>query len=459
MSVMTALILASNFFKPLWIVAAVFSFLFYLSSSFKQQICYTLYLAVFSGISQIYIVSLLSCFLLTTIRYVIDVIKKRKPFFKFQFFFTLCFVAVFSLIFGKVDTNGFFNWALFTSLMFFIYFIYIYHDEIDVGKCFDYLFWALVSSLILGLLCLPLDVLDQQIFPFDGTYYRLRLFALNVNHLAIFCIFNMCYVIHKIINQTITENKSLNFLKDKFFWFDFAKLVFLGIVGFLTLSKAFLLLLVCVLCYFILALILKLKTKCWVIIVPVVVVVLGLCLVFNDTVEALISRFFVYDIWDTFFSKIFTGRTGIWMSYLECVTSSFNKMFFGVGLLTKDVVSSGPHNTFLYFLYRVGVVGILALVVLFSKYAIDSKQKIKLKFSNCLMLVIFLVLACEEMVFSDRFFLFLVMAVLLTLAPKKKTEEISETKQVESELQTVILAEEQSEAKDKEGSTKTKIKS
>lgn len=422
MSVLTALILAVNFFKPLWPLAVVFVVLFYFTAPFELQICYTLYLVAFSGISQIYVSALLSCFLCMIIRYIIDVKNKRKPFYKFQFFFTLAFVAVFSLIFGKIDTNGFFNWALFVALMFFIYFVFIYHDEINIKKAFDFLFVSIVVSLILGLICLPFDKLDQQIFPFDGTYNRLRLFALNVNHLAIFCIFNMCYEIYQIVNVQLKNTSGLEFFKSKEFWINLSKFVLLGIVGFMTLSKAFLLLLALVLVYFVVALIIRLKTKCWVIVVPLAVLVIVLCLIFHDIVEALVSRFFVYDIWGTFFSKIFTGRTGIWVKYLDCISSSFNKLFFGVGLLTRDIVSTGPHNTFLYFLYRVGFVGVIALVVLLVKYAKDAKHKIKPTFFNALMLLVYIVLAFEEMVFSDRFFLFLVFGIILTLVPKKEKE-------------------------------------
>ena len=89
-------------------------------------------------------------------------------------------------------------------------------------------------------------------------------------------------------------------------------------------------------------------------------------------------------------------------------------------------------------MYRVGFVGVIALVVLLVKYAKDAKHKIKPTFFNALMIFVYVVLAFEEMVFSDRFFLFLVFGIILMLVPKKKNEEqeakIEDNKNEEDEI-------------------------
>ena len=428
MGIATALILLANFVFVLWPVATAFLVFAFVTSKFDKQLCYCVYLAVFSNISPIYVSALLLCFLWIATKYFIDVKKKRKPFLKVQFFLTLAIVLISTAIVGRVNVEGFFNWALFTSIMFFIYFAFIYSDEINVKKVFDYLFVAVAVSAVLGLALCPIESIKNKVYPFDGTYYRLRLFTLNVNHLAMFCIFGIAYTCYNLVNNVISKPKDLGFFKTKEFWFEVCKLALLSVVGIMTLSKAFLLLLALVFVYMFVFLIFKLKTKSLILIVPVMIAVAGLCLVFKDVFEKLVSRFVVYDVWDNLFSKIFTGRTEIWLDYLSYVFSSPWKAIFGAGSLTKDLISKGPHNVFIYLLFRLGIAGTIAFIVLICFYVKDSKKKIKPRFNNCLLFLIYFVLALEEMIFSDRFFLFLIMGILLMVVPKKNesTENVDE---------------------------------
>ena len=413
MAFMTVLVLLANHNYNLWFLSMPALLALYSVSSLSEQMCYNVYMAVFSGVSPIYVSCLLSCFLVTTIRYIIDVKKGKKQFFKFQFFLTLFFVVIFSVIHGEIDIWGFFNWALITCLMFFAYYIFIYSREIDVKRCFKYLFWAIVVSVCLSACLFPIEQFKTIVYPFDGKYYRLKLFTNNVNQLAMFCLFEICYLVYSIINVNMKTPKSFEFLKSKDFWFKISKIAVVTLVGLLTLSKAFILMLAIVFLYIVVVLVAKLKVKSLIVIIPMTIIIALLGFIFKDFVYKLFSRFFAYSEWGSIYSKIFTGRTEIWAQYRDSIRGSIISMLFGAGLMTKDLIAIGPHNVFIYFAYRVGFVGIVMLIILIYSYAKDAKSKIKPTLFNSLLFVSYVVLALEEMIFSDRFFIFLIMGLLL----------------------------------------------
>lgn len=422
LSVMTALTLLAFYDFYLWIIPSVAVAFFYATGSFEKNLCYTVYMSVFSGKSPIFATCLIFFFLTTTIFYVIDVRKKEKPFLKFQFFFTLAFIVLFSVVSISIDVNGFYNFALIVCLLMFLYYFFIYKDKINVKKCFELLFIAILVSAVLALMLSPFEVFRTKVYPFDGTYYRLRLFTLNVNHLAMFCMMSISYIIYNLINNHISKPKSLGFLKDKKFWFEILKLAFVLIVGLLTLSKAFVVVFVLVALYVVIWLVYKLKLKSLFIIVPVAVAVAVLCLIFNDFVYKMISRFFVYDEWGSLLSRVFTGRTDIWQNYIEFIFSSPKNILFGAGLFAIEVNLVGPHSVLLYVLFRVGFVGIVALGVLFYSYFSISKTKMKLTLANCLPILVFSLFALEEMILCDRFFVLLACDLLVLLKQSEKMD-------------------------------------
>lgn len=420
LAVMTGVVLLANFFHFLWLVAIPFVLLFFTTSSFGEMIGYIVYLAVFSGINEIYASAMVWMFVLTAIRYAIDVHKKRKPFHKDIFFLTLLICLMFSVVPGPVDMWGAFNGILIICLLFFSYFVFIYHKEINIKKCFDLLFIAIFASAVSGLLIYQIGGLKTKIYPFDGVFFRLRLFSRNVNHLAILSLFSMAFILFEIVSQDIVKGSGFSFVKKKVFWIRLVSLLFLFGVGILTMSKAFMLMCVLLMCYLFLHLILALRLKSLVVIAPVIGMIAVLALVFKEKTMDLFSRFFAYNVWNSFFSKIFSGRTAIWCAYRDHIRSSVWTMLFGAGLFTKDLIDIGSHNSFIYIAYRMGFVGVVLLGVLIYLYFKRAEMKISLNFKNIILLAFFLVLSFEETLVSDRFFLFLIFGILITLVNKKK---------------------------------------
>lgn len=431
MSVLTTLILLANLFKPLWFIAIPFLLFFFATSNFGEQMAYLVYLSVLSGVSEIYVSAMLACLLVMTVKYVVDVKNGKQKLFKIQLFLTLGIALVFSLIVGTVNDRGFYNWALCVGLLLFAYLLFVYAKEINVKKCFDFLFVAMLVSVVVGVACMGTGLLQEKIYPFDGEYYRLRLFTLNVNHLSMFCMFGICYVVYTLFNH-VMEN-DFTFLKTKQFWPEAAKFVTFTVFGVLSMSKAFLLVFALVFVYVVMMLAIKLKWKSLYAIVPLALCLCVVAFVFKGFVSDLISRFFVYNKWGSTLSKIFTGRTDIWAEYLTYWSGSVWRVLFGVGFMTADVVYAGPHNVLIFLLYRLGVVGIAALVTLFAFYAKDANSKVKITLSNCLLFAIWLVFALEEMILSDRFVLFLVFGILLMLKPKQEN-----TQKIEKENKKIV---------------------
>lgn len=430
LGVLTAMIMISFVVKNFWCATIAVIILYFLTCNFSEQICAVMYLAMFSGVSQIYISAIIFCFICTAVRYVVDVKKSRKPFYAKPFVFTTIFLLIFTFIHGEVDIDGFYNWALIVGLFYFIYFLYIYYKEIDVRKCFQYLFAAIVVSCILAGALAGTELVNWVYYVDSINVGRLRLFTLNINHLSMSCLFIIAYIIYDIMNRVMKGYSDLKFMLTKDFWIDAVALIVCFIVGILTMSKAFLVMIILFIFYFLVYLVFKLKAKSLYIIIPFFIIAGILGLIFKDFAYKLISRFFLYGL-ESKISKIFTGRTDIWEIYRDIIRGSIINMLFGVGLLTKDIIDIGPHNILIFFIYRVGFVGFVMMCVLAYIYSRYARNRIKITYTNCLPFMTFLILALEEMIFSDRFFMFLVFGIILMLQPKEKIPQNEETQELE----------------------------
>lgn len=418
----TLLLFFACYYSPLWIVATVLTVVFYMGLDLGELFCYTFYFGLFSGIKTYYIVSLLIGFCFMVIRYIVDLARKRAKFYLLPFVLTTVYILIFSLINYGYDTNGLDQGVLIISLLYVAYFVLVYGKTISVSKCFKYLSIAIFVSLALGLLSLVLPKFGWKIYYYDGTYKRLQLFTYHQNHLAIICAFAICYYLTAMINKK--KNRIMCA----------ALIICYMLIGLFTLSKAFIVLLVIIALYAIVVLIKKYKWKSFRLILPALVFLIVFCLCSRELVFKIIDRFTAYyrSGTETLIYKITTGRSGIWSDYIADLTKSIAKMFFGVGLFSKELYAIGPHNVFVYFLYRSGLLGFVLLGLIIWSYYRETKGKFKIKLNNCLLLAIFVIVSMEEMIFSDRFFFFLILGILMTKVPEENTEKI------ENETSTIL---------------------
>ena len=406
--IVSTLLFCANFWNPLWIVAVSLLGIYYMFCGLGEIICFTMFFVPLSGIGLFYIVSLLCGFASTLGHYIYDLAKKQAKFYAFPFLITTLIVAIFAPIHYKIDYLGFQQGAIVIAFLYVAYFAFVYKKNLDAHKSFRFLVYGILTSVVFGLLSLPFKNFGYPLFYFDGIYNRLQLFTYYPNHLAMISTFVIAYMIYAIINKRGN------------LWFNVISIALCLALGVATYSKAFLLLCVLLFGYACLFLIAKFKWKSLKVILPLLLVFAAIVGIFNKTFITIFERFLAYETGSSLISKFTTGRSGIWYEYLWEITSTIPKMLFGFGLFNAEVNILGCHNVLIYFAYRTGGLGLVLLGALVYSYLQSSEHKIKFNFATCLVFLTWVVIAMEEMIFSDRFFLFLILGLLLMNDPKQE---------------------------------------
>ena len=418
---MTSLLFFAGFWEPFWMIACGFAFLFFTTCSFGEMFGYVLYFTLFSKIGTFYIYMLLSAFLIVVVKYIIDLVKKREKFFAVPFVLTTVFVLVFSLINYEFAYSGVEQGGLIIALLYVCYFAFVYRKQINVRRCFELIMMGIVISGLLGATSLLFDGFNYSIIHNDRIYKRLMLFCYHQNHLAMVCAFAISYFIYLIVNK-------------KAKWYiESVYIAICLIVGLLTLSKAFMLMCVGFVGYLCIYLIAKYKWKSLKVIVPVFAIMAVFCLVCYDFVGNVFERFLAYNTKSSLINRITTGRSAIWYEYINTITSSIPTMLFGFGLFNSELILIGAHNVLIFFAYRVGVLGLMALGLLCYSYFKASETKIKITYKNMLLFLTFIILSFNEMIFSDRFAFFLILGVILMIPEKKEESKEADLEKVENE--------------------------
>lgn len=397
------LLLLCGICEPLLYVACVFLGLFLVTCSVKELICYVMFLQFFSGYQPFFMTGLLVSLSMIILYYVIDVVKHRKKIFKGPLILTLIILVVFSCINYGIDYNGFEQGAMIWAAFIAMYLLFVYKKEIDVGKCFSFAFLGLLTSIGLGLLTLLFKDYRYLIMVLDSEkLHRLQLLTVNPNHLSMLVLFMIAFYIYQIVCS-----------KGEL-WVNLTCAIISCVVGFLTLSKAFLVVLIGYIGYILIFLIVKYKKKSLRVIIPLAIILSIVIVIFRGYFIELLNRFVIYgsDL-DSLIYKITTGRSALWQAYISDMTSSLEKMLFGVGIFSKGVISQTPHNTLIFYLYRVGFFGMILIGVLIYSYYKNSEHKIRMRYSNCLLFLAFFVIALEEVILNDRFTIFFILSLVL----------------------------------------------
>ena len=404
----TLLLFFACFVEPLWWVAAALLLLFYATCDFGEILCYIMYFNLFSRIGTFYIVSLLVAFVVCATKYVVELVRKQRKFFTLPFVLTTLFVLIFSCVHSGFNILGFEQGVLVIALLYVVYLAFVYKDQINVFKCFSFLALGMVVSLGLSAITLLIKNFPFEIYHFDGTYRRLKLLCYHQNHLAMHSLFLMAYATFLLINK---QGK---------IWMNLGWLAIGFVLGVLTMSKAFLLVCFLLCVYVAIYLVCKFKLKSLKFIVPALLFFAVIGFIFKDFLMMIVNRFVAYNIGASFINQITTGRSGIWFDYIMSITSSVQKVLFGVGLFGEELIEIGCHNVLIFVIYRTGLIGLLLLGILAWSYFKESKHKIKISFKNILMLALYVILSFNEMIFSDRFFMYLIFGILLISSTQAK---------------------------------------
>lgn len=434
----------STLWNPLIYVLYVITFLFYLTCNFGEFLCYTMYFEMFSGILPYFLVSVCIGFVINIGRYVYELIKKKTKFYLIPFVLTIALIVIFSLIHYEVDQGGVEQGILFDMLLLGVYIAFVYRKEINVKKCFEFLSLGIIVSLLFSLLFYAIPSchslvcyrnqfvnmsLKDYIFTSDGLNSRLQLLTYHTNHLGIICIFMLSYLLYAILT-----------FKNKTKWtYAYYLAIFLisTVLGFLTLSKAFMLVFAILIIYAIICSIIKFKKKSVFIIIPLVICFIIFGVIFKDKIIEIFKRFTMYQ--GSILNALTTGRSTIWKEYFQSIGSSFATIVFGHGFFTKNVVAIGSHNILIELLYRLGIFGVLMLIGLIISYYFASDKKLRFTYKNCVLLIAFIIYGLEEMILSERFIFFLILGLIMMVDEnktlKKNTNQVEESEKALSNKQ------------------------
>ena len=137
--------------------------------------------------------------------------------------------------------------------------------------------------------------------------------------------------------------------------------VLLPIFGLLSLSKSFLItLLLLIVCWFILSI----KRGIGGMARFVFIAIVGLAIAYYvayDAINASLLRFMGDS--SSSLEQVTTGRSAIWVHYVDALLEDFKILFFGNGLNTiLESAGKGAHNTYLESLFSLGITGTVILL-------------------------------------------------------------------------------------------------
>ncbi len=435
-----ALMFASTFFYPLIYLAAAVLVVSVIFLKFNDIFCLLIFSAVFGAFLVPFIAATIAGFAAMAVKYIIDVRKKRAEFLAVPFFVTTAICVLFSLIFYEVDSLGLYQGLMIIGLLYLIYFVVVYRQQIRIRKMFNYMFLGLVCSIVISAIvyilpdvCKTLSFVDEQTYAMASLkdkiafldtngYVRITLLTFHVNHLAAFCLFAMAYSSIKVLTKKERP------LKERIYYI--IMYVVNLVVGLLTLSKAFIIVFAFEVCVTVVYYIATHKKQALKIIGILFAIFVFFCIVFRKSFIDIFERFFVYN-YDTLLGMITTGRSGIWQQYANAVLESPLKLLFGFGLFSKEQLLIGPHNFYIFILYRFGIIGILLLAYLIYSYFVAVKRKPKLSIKHSLIFLTFLVIGLQEACIDERFYFFIIGIALVFLRddPAPKNELLIENKE------------------------------
>lgn len=435
----TMLFYISCFWWPLMILPIAFLTVTFVYSSVSEIFSYLLYFMFFSRSSIFYGGLAVCAFVVILVKYFKDLKTGKVKTYKAPLIATTIICVVFSLIIYRFYYEGFFQGLLIIGLFYLTYLMFCYRKQFNLDECFKIMFWGVIASTIVSFALYFIS--DAKILTYsDGGFYfetvhnlvfireyeylRPMLLTYHPNHLASYCMYIATYSIYAIMNNKFKGKK-----KELFKYFGMFFIVVC--IGFLTISKAFILIVGIIVLYAIIYYLVKMKKKALKYILPVLGILLVLSLFFSGFLMDTFRRFFLYTD-KTILGMLTSGRTEIWFKFMGEIFSSPWKVLFGLGICATDVVAIGPHNLYIALLYRFGLVGCSCIAVLGYTYIIASNEKIKFSFKKFLPLFIFLVHSIQECNIDERF-LFLIFSIMLLFTQKSVNTNLSKEKDEKAE--------------------------
>lgn len=285
----------------------------------------------------------------------ISIIKKRFKFRKYPIVAGILLLFL-TLVSKVIDGSGLtFDYIAFIML---IFLFPVVKGEWTLKK---YDFYQVVVFFSLGVIIAALCALNLTIFPNIARYIRVDAYATITRRSgfygdANFYTAQITAAMGGCLLLLLQEKKAGRFVSVV------VLLLLLLYSGFLSGSKSFILVTILAVGLWLIALLrkpgrtgLKIGAVSGVVLVILVVATSAL---FGDLLEVVLTRFSYSKDMDSFT----TGRTDLWMMYLEELVGDAKVFFLGKGFTNIKVEGRGSHNTLIQAFFQFGFIGVPVLV-------------------------------------------------------------------------------------------------
>lgn len=232
----------------------------------------------------------------------------------------------------------------------------------------EYDFYTLVMFFSVGIIGAALSAQQLMVFPTISRYItvheyssltRLSGFYGDPNFYSAHIAAAISCVLVLLLNEVKLSRKIILYIS----------LIVLFYAGFLSVSKSFTLIIICVALLWIVEVLFrrgKISGKLMMLLALAIggVFVLSSVL-FTDLIDMILDRFLGGN--DTL-SDFTTGRTELWISYLRAFEDNPWMMVFGEGFTEKLINGRGSHNVLIQSIYQFGIVGTVFLTVWVLSY-------------------------------------------------------------------------------------------
>ena len=316
----------------------------------------------------------------------------------------------------------------YTIILLAIFAVHILRNEFDIKELFRYFYISLFVTCMFGVIFIFPNPAGIQPYLMDEfEYFRYQGLTGHPNTLYAYPLLAIGVGMYLYFKGKIN------------IWEFLGVSVVCAMLGYITWSKAFLLLMIV---YFIIFFCCSFKKGSNYVFIEIFIFLIASAigyLVLKDQIIKFIDRFFLYFTGENIINTLTTGRYDIWAYYFNMWHESASNVIFGIGANFVDFANfDNPFNyvhcAYLDILVKFGLIGTITICLFFA-YLIYDLPKKGLRFINFIPLIVILLNMADEEFISSKIIVLIIAIICLFDAQKPiNKEEVSNTQeQIEKE--------------------------
>lgn len=327
------------------------------------------------------------------IKYFCILVKQKNKLTKSQTIVLLIFLVYMVIPIGGYNINFLYRFVGIMLVLFTIWVLVNQPEILNVKKNIRIFSLAVIISALFSLLYFVSPYLQSSMMlnQEDG-FIRFQALIGHPNTFALLCVIAMAILAHLFIQKPN--------------WVDGVLFVLLALLGFLTLSKMYIILFA-VIMLFVLIWLFKINWKKALIVVAVLLAGVGVVAIIKPSIFTTIIHRFIgkgtgFGSFRDFMNAITTLRYDLWINYLSFMGTHPLRLIFGCGIGANVIDPLSPHNAYISMVYQLGIVGtalFVAVIVLLFK-SNKSKEKKKFQWSLLIPIIVLALICCiDDLVF------------------------------------------------------------